>query len=158
LDEKTRNLLIDAISINSSYTSQCIRPEAPNTLVDQLGNKTECGLLGFVLELGQEYELVRNANPECAFHKVYTFNSARKSMSTVIRTDDGYRVFTKGASEIIMSKCKWQLGADGQVRPFSEADQNRLVKEVVESMASDGLRTLCLAYRDYRQCKFFTIV
>lgn len=40
--------------------------------------------------------------------QVYTFNSVRKSMSTVIELKDdrikGYRVFSKGASEIILKK------------------------------------------------------
>ena len=72
-----------------------------------IGNKTECALLGFVYNLGRDYEDIRKHHPEQTFHKVYTFNSARKSMSTVIRRDGGmeYRVFTKGASEILLSKC-----------------------------------------------------
>lgn len=39
--------------------------------------------------------------------QVYTFNSERKMMSTVIKKADaqgGYRVFTKGASEIVLKK------------------------------------------------------
>jgi magnesium-transporting ATPase (P-type) len=115
-----------------------------------LGNKTECALLGFVLELGQEYEGIRLTHPDSSFHKLYTFNSARKSMSTVIKIENGYRVFTKGASEIIMRKCKWRLGKNGQFQHFSEEDQDNVIKNVVESMASSGLRTICLAYKDYR--------
>ena len=43
----------------------------------------------------------RDAVPEDEFIKVFTFNSARKSMSTVIARPggDGFRVYTKGASE-----------------------------------------------------------
>ena len=74
-----------------------------------MGNKTECALLGFVLELGQDYERERAAYPEDELHipKVYTFNSVRKSMSTVIRhpaNSDSFRVFTKGAAEIVLQK------------------------------------------------------
>lgn len=36
----------------------------------QLGNKTECALLGFVLDLGQSYEKIRKANPEESLVKV----------------------------------------------------------------------------------------
>lgn len=71
----------------------------------QVGNKTECGLLGFVLDLGADYEKVRERMPEEKLHKVYTFNSSRKSMSTVINLEaGGYRLFSKGASEIILKK------------------------------------------------------
>jgi P-type Ca2+ transporter type 2B len=78
----------------------------------QIGNKTECALLGFVLDLGENYETVRCEVPEDRLHKVYTFNSVRKSMSTVVAMSDGrggtgqvgYQLFTKGASEIILQK------------------------------------------------------
>jgi P-type Ca2+ transporter type 2B len=70
-----------------------------------VGNKTECALLGFVLELNKSYQEVRDEHPEESFHRVYTFNSVRKSMSTVIRrAGGGFRVFTKGASEMVLKK------------------------------------------------------
>ena len=71
----------------------------------QVGNKTECALLGFVLDLGQNYERVREDCPEEKIYKVYTFNSVRKSMSTVIQlAGGGFRLFCKGASEIVLKK------------------------------------------------------
>ena len=74
-------------------------------LPKQLGNKTECSLLGMVLDMGQSYDRVREEWPEDRLHKVYTFNSVRKSMSTVIPKDGGgFRLFTKGASEIVLKK------------------------------------------------------
>ena len=81
-------------------------PEAKNELPKQIGNKTECALLGFVVELGENYEQVRAAMPEERITKVYTFNSVRKSMSTVVPRDDarGFHVFSKGASEIVLKK------------------------------------------------------
>lgn len=37
--------------------------------------------------------------------QVYTFNSVRKSMSTVIKLPDGsFRLYSKGASEIMLKK------------------------------------------------------
>ena len=71
----------------------------------QLGNKTECALLGMVLHMGKHYDPVRVEWPESSFFKVFTFNSQRKCMSTIIKLDNGtYRVFTKGASEVILRK------------------------------------------------------
>lgn len=70
-----------------------------------MGNKTECALLGFVLDLKRSYQAIRDEHPEESFHRVYTFNSSRKSMSTVIaREGGGYRVFTKGASEMVLKR------------------------------------------------------
>jgi len=78
-----------------------------NAPATQIGNKTECALLGLVLSLGRDYDLIRQNHPEQKFHRVYTFNSARKSMSTVVsRPDgrDGFRVYAKGAAEILFGK------------------------------------------------------
>lgn len=98
-------LLVQGISINSAYTSRIMESQDPSELPTQVGNKTECALLGFVLALGKKYQTVRDDYPEETFTRVYTFNSVRKSMSTVIpRKGGGYRLFTKGASEIIIKK------------------------------------------------------
>lgn len=70
----------------------------------QVGNKTECALLGFVSALNRSYQGVRDDYPEDSFTRVYTFNSVRKSMSTVIPYKGGYRLYTKGASEIVLKK------------------------------------------------------
>lgn len=99
------NLIIHAISINSAYTSRIMPAQEQSELPMQVGNKTECALLGFVLALGQSYQTIRDDQPEETFTRVYTFNSVRKSMSTVVpKPGGGYRLFTKGASEIIMKK------------------------------------------------------
>ncbi|XP_075751418.1 plasma membrane calcium-transporting ATPase 3 isoform X12 [Rhipicephalus microplus] len=143
--------ILYGISVNSAYTSRVMAPENPGELPKQVGNKTECALLGFVLDLGKDYQSVRDDIPEEMLHKVYTFNSVRKSMSTVIPLDGGrgFRVYTKGASEIVMKKCSFIFGANGQLENFRQEDQDRLVRSVIEPMASNGLRTICIAYKDY---------
>jgi len=116
----------------------------------QIGNKTECAMLGFILELKKSYQAVRDEFPEDSFHRVYTFNSVRKSMSTVIRREGGgYRIFSKGASEMVLKKCAFIYGADGKLEKFTREQQDRLVRDVIEPMASDGLRTIAVAYRDF---------
>lgn len=77
----------------------------PEDLPTQVGNKTECALLGFVQALGVKYQKIRDEITEDKFTRVYTFNSVRKSMGTVIpRPDGGYRLYSKGASEIMLKK------------------------------------------------------
>lgn len=80
-------------------------PDKEGGLPKQVGNKTECGLLGLVLDLKRDYQPIRNQIPEEKLYKVYTFNSVRKSMSTVIKLPDGsFRMYSKGASEIVLKK------------------------------------------------------
>lgn len=150
--------LSQAIAINSNYSSRIEASENGQGLPTQLGNKTECALLGFVLELGETYQHIRDNHPDKEFVKVFTFNSKRKSMSTVIKKKDGgFRIFTKGASEIVLSKCSHIVhknnsdDPDKMVTPigFSEDDLNNVIHTVIEPMASNGLRTICIAYRDF---------
>ncbi|XP_066208189.1 plasma membrane calcium-transporting ATPase 2 isoform X1 [Saccopteryx leptura] len=150
INDKTMELLVNAIAINSAYTTKILPPEKEGALPRQVGNKTECGLLGFVLDLKQDYEPVRCQMPEEKLYKVYTFNSVRKSMSTVIKLpDESFRMYSKGASEILLKKCCKILSAAGEARVFRPRDRDEMVKKVIEPMACDGLRTICVAYRDF---------
>ncbi|XP_023105780.1 plasma membrane calcium-transporting ATPase 2 isoform X2 [Leopardus geoffroyi] len=150
INAKTMELLVNAIAINSAYTTKILPPEKEGALPRQVGNKTECGLLGFVLDLKQDYEPVRTQMPEEKLYKVYTFNSVRKSMSTVIKLpDESFRMYSKGASEIVLKKCCKILNGAGEPRVFRPRDRDEMVKKVIEPMACDGLRTICVAYRDF---------
>ncbi|KAK1332354.1 hypothetical protein QTO34_007027 [Cnephaeus nilssonii] len=150
INAKTMELLVNAIAINSAYTTKILPPEKEGALPRQVGNKTECGLLGFVLDLKQDYDAVRSQMPEEKLYKVYTFNSVRKSMSTVIKLpDESFRMYSKGASEIVLKKCCKILNGSGEPRVFRPRDRDEMVKKVIEPMACDGLRTICVAYRDF---------
>ncbi|XP_051979261.1 plasma membrane calcium-transporting ATPase 1-like isoform X5 [Xyrauchen texanus] len=150
IPDKIMNLLTTGISVNCAYTSKIMPPEKDGGLPRQVGNKTECALLGFSLDLRKDYQMIRNEYPEEKLFKVYTFNSVRKSMSTVLQNCDGsYRMFSKGASEILLKKCCKILTASGDAKAFKPRDREDMVKNVIEPMASEGLRTICLAYRDF---------
>nr|XP_046168794.1 plasma membrane calcium-transporting ATPase 2-like isoform X3 [Oncorhynchus gorbuscha] len=150
LTAKSLDILVNAISLNSAYTTKILPATKEGGLPMQVGNKTECGLLGLVLDLKRDYQPIRNQIPEEKLYKVYTFNSARKSMSTVIKLSDGsFRMYSKGASEIVLKKCTKILNQEGEPRVFRPRDKDEMVKKVIEPMACDGLRTICVAYRDF---------
>ena len=147
---QTVEKIVEGISINSSYTTNIKAPQMPGEASSQIGNKTECALLGFVNDMGKNYQVIRDAQPEHTFTKVFTFNSARKSMSTIIpKLGGSYRIYTKGASEIVLSKCTYIYGHDGKLQRFTTDMQKRMIQQVIEPMASDGLRTICIAFKDY---------
>uniref|UniRef100_A0A8C5FNQ4 Calcium-transporting ATPase n=1 Tax=Gadus morhua TaxID=8049 RepID=A0A8C5FNQ4_GADMO len=146
----TLEVLVNSISINSAYTTKILPPEREGGLPRHVGNKTECSLLGLVLELKRDYQPIRDEIPEEKLYKVYTFNSSRKSMSTVLKNADGsFRMYSKGASEIVLRKCSHILDTKGKPRSFSPKDRDDMVRRVIEPMACDGLRTICVAYRDF---------
>lgn len=150
LPQAAADKIVHGISLNSAYTTRILPPEQPGEQPKQVGNKTECALLGYVNDIGKDYQKIRDDLPEEQLYKVYTFNSVRKSMSTVVRLPNGgFRVYTKGASEIILKKCTSILANNAKLLKFSPEDQERLVHEVIEPMASNGLRTIGLGYKDY---------
>nr|CDS30090.2 plasma membrane calcium transporting ATPase [Hymenolepis microstoma] len=153
-----------AIAINSSYTSRLQSPKSAGDMPIQIGNKTECALLGFLNHFGRTYDDVRNRYPECDFVKVYTFSSTRKSMSTIIHAPDDdlhdvnsastksatmkLLMLTKGAAEMVISKCSHQVTTDGKITPFDEEKHAATIASSVEPMARKGLRTIGIAYRE----------
>ncbi|XP_041835253.1 plasma membrane calcium-transporting ATPase 1-like isoform X3 [Melanotaenia boesemani] len=147
---ETLEMMVNSISINSAYTTKILPPEKEGGLPRHVGNKTECALLGLVLDLKRDYQPIREEIPEEKLYKVYTFNSSRKSMSTVLKNaDGGFRMYSKGASEIVLRKCSHILDSQGQPRVFKPKDRDEMVRKVIEPMACDGLRTICVAYRDF---------
>ncbi|KAA0714195.1 Plasma membrane calcium-transporting ATPase 3 [Triplophysa tibetana] len=149
INPRTLELLSSAIAVNCAYTSKIMAADKEGGLPKQVGNKTECSLLGLVRDLKQDYQAVREQIPEERLYKVYTFNSVRKSMSTVIQMPDGsFRLYSKGASEILLKRCSFILSRDGEARAFRPRDKEEMVKKVIEQMACNGLRTICVAYRD----------
>ncbi|NLE51259.1 MAG: cation-translocating P-type ATPase [Chloroflexi bacterium] len=75
------------------------------------------------------------------------FDSVRKRMSTIHRLPDGvYRIFTKGAPEIVLERCETML-CDGQVIPLTN-EQRTQILEANSAMANDALRVLAIAQRE----------
>jgi len=150
LTSNVADLTMHSIAINSAYTSRVLPGDNPGDPPKQVGNKTECALLGFILDLGKSYQAIREEFIEESFHKVYTFNSVRKSMSTIIKKKGGgFRIYTKGASEIISKKCSFVHGKGGKLENYTKQMQDRMVREVIEPMACNGLRTISIAYKEF---------
>ncbi|RNA35555.1 plasma membrane calcium-transporting ATPase 2 isoform X2, partial [Brachionus plicatilis] len=152
VSEAIRQLICESASVNSNYTSMIESTKQEGEMPKQIGNKTECALLGFVNQLGGSYEQIRNEFPNDQFVKVYTFNSARKMMSTIVhnsKISNSYRMYSKGASEMVLAKCGWYLNSEGKPIRLSADKIDDIVRSVVEPMAMDGLRTICVASRDF---------
>lgn len=47
-----------------------------------------------------------------------------------------------------LSRCSYILDANGEPRSFRPRDRDEMVKQVIEPMACEGLRTICIAFRE----------
>ncbi|WP_317135846.1 cation-translocating P-type ATPase [Methanochimaera problematica] len=88
-----------------------------------------------------EYEL-----PIQSIQKEFSFDSSRKRMTTVYKEETGFFAYTKGAPEFILSLCTGQI-SNGEEIPISEKEKEHY-KDIYESLASEGLRVLAIAYRN----------
>ncbi|MFH1608272.1 MAG: cation-transporting P-type ATPase [archaeon] len=73
------------------------------------------------------------------------FNSGRKIMSVAIKEKNGNYIYSKGALEILLKKCKFIQREDG-VFTLLEKDKKRIMK-MNQELTSKSLRTLAIAYK-----------
>ena len=108
------------------------------------GEPTEAALVAFADKLGlKKYELKES----CPRVLEAPFDSSRKMMSTVHKTEDGIIQYTKGAPDVVIGKCKYYLDG-GDVKPMSE-EYKREILEANKAMADKALRVLASAMRKW---------
>ena len=108
------------------------------------GEPTEAALVAYAHKCGlKKYEL-EAATPRVA---EAPFDSLRKMMSTVHKTENGYIQYTKGAPDEVLKNCT-HMYKDGGVRIMTESDRLEILRRNKE-MADQALRVLLAAYREY---------
>ncbi|MNM14753.1 Calcium-transporting ATPase [compost metagenome] len=80
--------------------------------------------------------------------KEFPFDSERKLMSVIVSHAGGRTICTKGAPDVLLSRCSYMLW-EGQVVPCTPTLRQKAL-DANEAMASDALRVLGLAYRELR--------
>eukprot|EP00047_Mylnosiga_fluctuans_P017411 m.61258 g.61258 ORF g.61258 m.61258 type:complete len:1336 (-) comp7066_c0_seq1:118-4125(-) len=148
VSEVLRSRISQHIAFNSSPETNYKFVEG-NNLPIQDGNKTECAIMYFADQICTRKVIeVRGDVPHSRL-KSFPFDSAKKRMTTLLPlSGGGYRVFVKGAAEIILQFCTQRENADGTLTPVTEADKAQLVSSVISSYADQALRVILLAYKD----------
>ncbi|KAF9538947.1 hypothetical protein EC957_006007 [Mortierella hygrophila] len=161
LPNAVTTLMHEAIAINSS----AFESEDDKGNLSFIGSKTEVALLDFSKKIGgADYRRLREATP---IVHLYPFSSERKSMATIVQmAPNRFRLHAKGASEIIMKRCTRVLQIsstpDHDGASMSEKDRMAEVTELplegdlqtqvhktIISYATQSLRTIGIAYRDF---------
>lgn len=140
LSGEVLSLLLQVIFLNTG--SEVVKVDGKYTTY---GSPTEIAILDFGMRLGADFdEQRRNIN----ILKIEPFNSVRKKMSVLVAQPNGRkRAFCKGASEIILRMCSKFVDSNGETIVLSEQEA-RNINDVINSFASEALRTLCLAFKD----------
>lgn len=105
------------------------------------GDPMDLALLEFAEAMGYHPLAARRNHPKVL---ELPFDTERKLMATLNENEDsGYTIYVKGAFENVLPRCTHIL-IDGQAR---ELDQTAQWENLVDKLASQGLRTLAMAYR-----------
>ncbi len=107
------------------------------------GDPTEGALLPLARKIGTNEQELRARYPRV---QEVSFDSTRKRMSTIHRSNVAYFVATKGAAESVLPQCTRVLRG-GQVVEMDDETRSRIL-EAVSDMAADALRVLALARRE----------
>jgi Ca2+-transporting ATPase len=146
LSPEVKDLLLQSIAINSTAFES--DEDGERTFI---GSKTETALLLFA----KEYLGMRPVNEErsnAAIVQVFPFDSRRKCMASVVKLFDGtYRMYVKGASEILLEECT-QIITD-TTGPTKSTKLTKGVRNSLDSAideyANNSLRTISIVYRDF---------
>ncbi|KAF9910920.1 hypothetical protein EC991_005094 [Linnemannia zychae] len=161
LPNSVTTLMHEAIAINSS----AFESEDDKGNLSFIGSKTEVALLDFSKKIGgADYRQLREATP---IVHLYPFSSERKSMATIVQMGPNrFRLHAKGASEIIMKRCTrvLQISSTPDQGGASMSEKDRMaemtelplegdlqtqVHKTIISYATQSLRTIGIAFRDF---------
>jgi P-type Ca2+ transporter type 2C len=146
LSTEARDILLQSIAVNSTAFEG--EEDGKHTFI---GSKTETALLSFAREhLGMGPINVERKNVNVV--QMFPFDSSRKCMASAIRLSNGtYRMYVKGASEILLDKCS-RIVADA-TKPIYDIeltkDNHDLLTNTVDNYAAKSLRTISMVYRDF---------
>lgn len=107
-----------------------------------VGDPLEVALLEAAASAGWSRPELLRAHPEVCEE---AFDAQTRRMTTVHRDPEGYRVFVKGAPEVVLPDCGRVAAAEGET-PLDEAAREGW-ESAVEGLARRGLRVLALATR-----------
>ena len=118
-----------------------------------IGSKTETALLAFARDyLAMESVSIERSNAKIV--QLNPFDAARQCMATVVEIRDGkYRLYVKGASEVLLAKCTriLQNPAEDVSDTRITVDKTEILDQIIASYASRSLRTIALVFRDFEQ-------
>ena len=106
------------------------------------GEPTEAALVSWAAKTGRAKPELKAELPRCA---EAPFDSGRKMMSTVHRTDNGYIQYTKGAPDVVIQRCSFYL-KNGNPVPMTDAYRQEILS-ANKDMADRALRVLACAER-----------
>ncbi|KAG9248720.1 hypothetical protein BJ878DRAFT_309245 [Calycina marina] len=148
LSDEVKSLMLQSIVINSTAFEGEV-----DGVQSFVGSKTETAMLLFARD-HLAMESVSRTRSSVKIVQMIPFDSGRKCMGVVVQLDDGtYRLYVKGASEILVEKCTEIIHdptKEVSSSAMSEESRNTIL-DLINNYASRSLRTIAMVYRDFER-------
>jgi Ca2+-transporting ATPase len=140
--QDVKKLLVQAIAINSTAFEG-----NENGVTTFVGSKTEMALLHFARDhLAMDALPHERANAEVV--QLFPFDSNKKCMGVVVKIASGYRLYVKGASEIVLEACTEMADVSTGNTVALSHDTHQGIENTINAYAKKSLRTIGLTHRD----------
>ena len=147
-------------NINYSYQSKTLTVASAicndsniNNEGKEIGDPTEVALIKFANSRNLDYDTLRNRYNRL---NEIPFDSDRKLMSTVNNIHGNVYMFTKGAPDVVFSRCKYAM-VDGDTVEINEDILNSY-KNINEEFSNKALRVLAFAIKDVDDDNFVPVL
>ena len=152
--DKTGTLTMNRMTVTQHYAadeetlaramSLCSDAQWDNAEKQAVGEPTECALVAYAHELGQDKNAEKLRLPRIG---EVPFDSLRKMMTTVHKDGSGEIIqYTKGAPDIVLAACDRFLSEGGEILPMTE-EKRREILSVNTAYANQALRVLAAAVK-----------
>ena len=123
--------------------AKILPPDSEHAAWYCLGDPTEGALITLARKAGIDIDAVEKSHPEL---KEFTFDSARKRMTSIRQFEGDLYAYVKGAPESILERCTHILASNGKVRTITDKDRKAFLSKH-EDLSSHAMRNLAFAYK-----------
>mmetsp|Transcript_32815 Transcript_32815/g.57221 ORF Transcript_32815/g.57221 Transcript_32815/m.57221 type:complete len:972 (-) Transcript_32815:1699-4614(-) len=138
LSQTLKEKVVENISRNS--TAHVV--ELEDGKVERLGNITECAILCMTKDWGFNY--MDRQDTEKEIFRV-PFSPKAKYMLTVYEEDGKAKIYIKGAPDILLSNCTFELLPDGSRIPITSYESTT---RLIDSFSENLMRVVLMAYKE----------
>ena len=133
---KTDSILLDNCLINSTADV-----EFNGTYHNYIGNPTEGALISMI-----NHPTYQHVREEATIVRQIPFASQNKYMLTVIKKSNKYLVLSKGAPEVILKQCAFEM-VNGHKKVLTSL-RTKAILEHIKKYQSDAMRVIAFAYME----------
>lgn len=110
---------------------------------ETFGDPTETAFVNYYMKFNDDYSQVMEDNPRLS---ELPFDSDRKLMSTLHNIEGEYLMFTKGAPDVLLSRCTYALNDTGDRIFLTDEEREKITNQNIKYSQS-GLRVLAFAQK-----------